>query len=165
EPAIFSYNAAMAPPHEGRMDATTAAKERAEQLIGRTLSERYRIVELIAMGGMGAVYRGEHLTMRKNIAIKVLHPEIEDFPEMVARFEREAVAGAHVQHPNVATASDFGSFDGESRFLVLELVDGITLRQLIDRGPVPPARACRIARHVAAGLAAVHDKGIVHRDI
>ncbi|MEQ9320991.1 MAG: serine/threonine-protein kinase, partial [Polyangiaceae bacterium] len=116
-------------------------------------------------GGMGAVYRAEHLTMRKQIAVKVLHPEVEDFPELSARFEREAVAGAHIQHPNVATASDFGTFDGDSRFLVLEHVDGITLKELIDFGPVEPERAVSIAKQTAAALAAVHDKGIVHRDI
>lgn len=149
----------------GSTERSAAAKERAAALIGRTLSDRYRIVEVIAMGGMGAVYRAEHLTMRKQIAVKVLHPEVEDFPELSARFEREAVAGAHVQHPNVATASDFGTFDGDSRFLVLEHVDGITLKELIDFGPVEPERAVSIARQVAAALAAVHAKGIVHRDI
>ncbi|HHH30919.1 MAG TPA: serine/threonine protein kinase, partial [Polyangiaceae bacterium] len=149
----------------GWTERSAAAKERAAALIGRTLSDRYRIVEVIAMGGMGAVYRAEHLTMRKQIAVKVLHPEVEDFPELSARFEREAVAGAHIQHPNVAAASDFGTFDGDSRFLVLEHVDGITLKELIDFGPVEPDRAVSIARQTAAALAAVHDKGIVHRDI
>ncbi len=142
-----------------------AARKRASELIGRTLSERYRIVSLVAMGGMGAIYRAEHLLMRKHVAVKVLHPEVEGFPELMARFEREAVAGAHVDHPNVATASDFGKFDGNSAFLVLEFIQGITVRELIDRGPVPPRRAAWITRQVAAGLAAVHQKGIVHRDV
>src|SRR5262245_1109365 len=104
-----------------------AARERAAALIGRMISDRYEILALIAMGSMGAVYRAEHVRTRKPVAIKVLHPETEDFPELVARFEREAVAGAHVDHPNVVTASDFGKFDGESRFLVLELIHGATL--------------------------------------
>ena len=97
------------------------------------------------------------------VAIKVLHPETEGFPELVTRFEREAVAGAHIQHPNVATANDFGKFDGESRFLVLEYIQGKTLRELIDEGPVAPPRAARIAEMLemsgqldmrASGLAA-----------
>jgi serine/threonine-protein kinase len=146
-------------------EGSVAARERAAAMIGRTLSDRYRIVEVIAMGGMGAVYRAEHLTMRKQIAVKVLHPEVEDFPELAARFEREAVAGAHIQHPNVATASDFGEFDEGSRFLVLEHVDGVTLSEVIDRGPLEPLRAAAIARQTAAALAAVHEKGILHRDI
>src|SRR5215207_9320293 len=146
-------------------EGSDAARKRAAALIGRTLSERYRIVSLVAMGGMGAIYRAEHLLMRKHVAVKVLHPEVEGFPELVARFEREAVAGAHVQHPNVAIASDFGKFDGGSAFLVLEYIEGITLKDLMDRGPVAPWRAASIVREVAAGLSAVHQKGIVHRDV
>lgn len=134
-------------------------------MIGRVVSDRYRIVELVAMGGMGAIFRAEHLHMHKDIAIKVLHPEIEGFPELVARFEREAVAGAHIQHPNVAAASDFGKFDGESCFLVLEYIEGMTLRDLIKRGPIPPQRAASIARQIGSALSAVHDKGILHRDL
>lgn len=142
-----------------------AASARAQALIGRTLSDRYRIVALVAMGGMGAVYKAEHLLMHKHVAVKVLHPDVEGFPELVARFEREAVAGAHIQHPNVAIASDFGKFDGGSAFLVLEYIEGITLRDLMDLGPVPPRRAASIVRQVAAALSAVHQKGIVHRDV
>jgi serine/threonine-protein kinase len=149
----------------GVAETSAAAQARAAALIGRTISDRYRILELIAMGGMGAVYRAEHLLMHKVVAIKVLHPETENFPELVTRFEREAVAGAHIQHPNVATASDFGVFDGESRFLVLEYIQGKTLRDLVDEGPVPPVRAAKIARQIAAALVAVHAKGIVHRDM
>jgi serine/threonine-protein kinase len=153
------------PIDETSAGGSAAARERAAALIGRTISERYKILDLIAMGGMGAVYRAEHLLMRKNVAVKVLHPETEGFPELVERFEREAVAGAHVDHPNVATASDFGTFDGESRFLVLEFIQGSTLRELMTHGPIPAVRALRIVRQIAAALTAVHAKGIVHRDI
>src|SRR5262245_442999 len=110
-------------------------------MIGREISERYRILELVAMGGMGAVYRGEHVHMRNQVAVKVLHPEIEGFPELVTRFQREAVAGAHIIHPNVASASDFGKFDGESYFLVLEYIRGTTLNDVMKKGPLPPPRA------------------------
>jgi serine/threonine-protein kinase len=134
-------------------------------LIGRVLSDRYRIDAVVAAGSFGAVYRGVHLHMRKEVAIKVLHPEIENFPEHVERFEREAVAGAHVSHPNVAVASDLGKFDGESYFLVQEYVRGETLRQVLDRGRLPVARAARIARQIAAALGAAHRRGIVHRDL
>lgn len=153
------------PIDESRAGGSAAARERAAALIGRTISDRYKILDLIAMGGMGAVYRAEHVLMRKHVAVKVLHPETEGFPELVERFEREAVAGAHIDHPNVATASDFGTFDGESRFLVLELIQGSTLRELMTHGPVPAVRATRIVRQIAAALTAVHAKGIVHRDL
>jgi hypothetical protein len=129
------------------------------------ISDRYRIVELVAMGAMGAVYRADHLLMHKQVAVKILHPETEGFPELVSRFEREAVAGAHINHENVAGASDFGKFDGESRFLVLEYIDGETLMDLIFRGPLRAERASNIARQLAKALGAVHDKGIVHRDV
>ena len=84
---------------------------------------------------------------------------------MLARFEREAVAGAHVVHPNVAAATDFGQLDDGSYFLVLEYVSGKTLHQVIKQGPLPPARAANVARQIAAGLHAAHVMGIVHRDV
>jgi tRNA A-37 threonylcarbamoyl transferase component Bud32 len=142
-----------------------AARARAAELIGRVISQRYRIDALLAMGGMGAVYRGHHLLLKKRVAIKVLHPETDNLPELVTRFEREAIAGAHVAHANVAAATDFGQLDDGSYFLVLEYVSGKTLHHLIERGPVPVARAVGIARQLAAGLAAVHAMGIVHRDV
>jgi len=150
--------------HEPK-DSAAAARARTVSLVGQVISNRYRIEELLAMGGMGAVYRGQHLLMHKRIAIKILHPDIENLPELVARFEREAVAGAHVQHPNVAAVTDFGVLDDGSYFLVLEYVRGITLSQLMRQGPVPAPRALRIARQLAAGLEAAHAMGIVHRDV
>jgi eukaryotic-like serine/threonine-protein kinase len=143
-----------------------AAQARAAALVGRTISDRYRIVKLVAMGGMGAIYKGEHLLMRKQVAIKVLHPDIEDFPELVARFEREAIAGAHVNHPNVAAASDFGKFDGESYFLVLEYIEGVTLSDVLaSEGTLEPLRAVTLVKQLAAALGAAHVRGIVHRDV
>jgi hypothetical protein len=100
-----------ASPVAGDASNSEAARERAAALKGRVLSDRYRIVDLVAMGGIGAIYRAEHLFMHKEVAIKVLHPQTENHAELVARFEREAVAGAHIDHPNVASASDFGKFD------------------------------------------------------
>ncbi len=140
--------------------------ERAAQMIGRVLSERYRVDELIAAGSMAAVYLGLHLKMRKQVAIKILHPSTENFPELVTRFEREAVAGAHISHPNVAAASDMGTFDDGSYFLVLEHVKGRTLRQVItESGPMSPARVIHLGRQLAAALGAAHAKGIIHRDL
>ncbi len=129
------------------------------------LSDRYRVDELVAAGAFGSVYRGVHLHMRKEVAIKILHPEIENFRELVERFEREAIAGAHITHPNVAAATDIGKFDGESYFLVQEYIRGETLRELMERGPLPPARAGRIARQIALALGAAHRHGIIHRDL
>src|SRR5262249_33860330 len=137
----------------------------AAALVGQVISERYRVDELIGAGGMGAVYRGEQIHLRKRVAIKVLHPATEKFPELVMRFEREAVAGAHVDHPNVASAIDFGRLEDHSYFLILEYIEGTRLSDLLDRGALPVARGLEIARQMADALAAVHAKGIVHRDI
>jgi serine/threonine-protein kinase len=134
-------------------------------MIGRVLSDRYRIDSVIASGAFGSVYLGAHLHMHKKVAIKILHPEVENFPELVERFEREAVAGAHISHPNVAVASDLGKFDGDSYFLVQEYVPGKTLRELMKSGPMPAERAAFIARQIAEGLAAAHRHKIVHRDL
>jgi serine/threonine-protein kinase len=145
--------------------AAVAAKVRAASMLGRVLADRYRIDEVLAMGGMGAVYRGQHVHMHKRMAIKVLHPETENFPELVTRFEREAIVGAHVAHANVASASDFGRLHDGACYLVLEYVDGVTLHEIIKRGPLEVRRAIDIAAQIAAALDAIHELGIVHRDV
>jgi serine/threonine-protein kinase len=139
-------------------------KERPE-MIGRILSDRYRIDARIASGSFGSVYRGVHLHMHKQVAIKILHPEVENFPELVERFEREAVAGAHISHPNVAVASDLGKFDGDSYFLIQEYVPGETLRDVMNRGAMKAERAAYIARQIAEALSAAHKHKILHRDL
>lgn len=135
------------------------------ELIGRTISGRYRIDAPIASGGMGAVFRGEHLHMRKRVAIKVLHAGTEGIDLLAAQFEREAIAGAHISHPNVAIATDFGELDDGSYFLILEYLRGVTLSDVIEKGPLSVERATFIARQIAAALQAVHEMGIVHRDV
>ncbi len=134
-------------------------------LVGRVVSERYRIEALIGEGGMGAVYLAEHVLMRKRLAVKVLHAEMTRMPEMVARFEREAMAAAHIEHPNVAAATDFGKLENGAFFLVLEYVEGTNLRDLIERGPLEIRRALHIAHQMASALARAHALGIVHRDL
>ncbi|MRG94068.1 serine/threonine protein kinase [Polyangium spumosum] len=141
------------------------ALERARDLIGRVISDRYRIVDLVAMGGMGAVYLGEHVLMHKRIAVKILHPESDDNPEIVARFEREALVGAHIDHPNIAHATDFGKLDDGSYFLILEYVDGKNLAEVIKEGPMKPRLVVHVARQLLLGLQAAHELGIVHRDL
>src|SRR5215470_8523989 len=103
-------------------------------LIGVTLSGRYRIERFVGEGGMAAVYQAEHVHMRKKLAVKVLHPEMSRLPEVVARFEREAMAASHIDHPNVAGATDFGKLDDGSFFLILEFVEGESLRDAINQG-------------------------------
>lgn len=142
-----------------------AALEKAQALVGRVISDRYQVEEVLAAGGMGCVYRGQHVHMHKRVAIKVLLPETENLPELVLRFKREAVAGAHIDHPNVAAATDFGKLEDGSFYLVQQYVRGATLHDIIKRGPLSPERAVRIARRIASALDACHRMGIVHRDL
>lgn len=155
---VFDYDV-------GVSDSPTSVHAREAALIGRVISGRYRIESPIAAGGMGAVFLGEHLHMRKRVAIKILHAETEGIEGLAAQFEREAIAGAHVTHPNVAIATDFGELDDGSYFLVLEYLRGVTLSSVLEKGPLAVERAVHIARQTAAGLQAAHAMGIVHRDV
>src|SRR5688572_18370241 len=132
--------------------------------VGTVLADRYRIDALIGEGGMGKVYSAEHVLMRKRLAVKVLHKELTSVPEVVARFEREAMAAANIDHPNVAAATDFGKLPDGAVFLVLEYVQGRSLREEIALGPMAVERALHIARQIASGLRGAHLHGIVHRD-
>jgi serine/threonine-protein kinase len=133
--------------------------------LGTVLDDRYRIEAKLGEGGMGSVYRVEHLLMRKRLALKILHREMTANPEMVARFEREALASAHIDHPNVAAATDFGKLDDGTCYLVLEYVEGVSLRSVVERQPMDPPRAMRIAKQILSALKRAHELGIVHRDL
>ena len=133
--------------------------------IGTLLAERYRIDALVGEGGMGKVYSSEHVLMRKRLAVKVLRRELTSVPEVVARFEREAMAAGNIEHPNVAGATDFGKLADGAVFLVLEFVSGHSLRDEIARGPFAVDRALHVARQISSALTAAHAQGIVHRDL
>jgi serine/threonine-protein kinase len=137
-----------------------------DALLGTLLAGRYRIDALIGSGGMGAVYRAKHMHMRKAVAVKVLHKEMTAFPEVVARFEREAVAAGRIEHPHVVSASDFGKLEDGSFYLVLEFIEGQSLARLVSKvGALSPLRALRITRQIVEALQAAHAVGIVHRDL
>src|SRR5580704_13220328 len=125
-------------------------------LVGSVLSGRYLVERLIGTGGMGAVYLAEHTHIHKRLAVKVLHPEMSRLPEVVARFEREAMAAAHIEHPNVAAATDFGKLEDGSFFLVLEYVEGKSLRDAMAQGPVELPRVLHVARQIASALGRAH---------
>jgi hypothetical protein len=137
-----------------------------DPLLGTVVAGRYRLEALLGVGGMGRVYRAEHVYMRKLFALKVLHGHMTLVPEVVARFEREAIAAARVEHPNVAKASDFGCLEDGAFYLALEFVEGTSLRAEIHRcGTFTVARAVDIALQIASALTAAHAEGIVHRDL
>ncbi len=148
------------------VEPSASEGDRETSIEGQVLAERYQIEELLGSGGMGAVYRGTHIHMRKAVAVKVLHREMTMHPEVVARFEREAVAAARIEHPNVATATDFGRLEDGSFYLVLEYVEGRSLRELLDtEQKLPALRALHITAQIVAALGAAHAAGIVHRDL
>ncbi|MBI3202721.1 MAG: serine/threonine protein kinase [Myxococcales bacterium] len=154
----------MSPPTTPGSDAAGSGQAD-DPRVGSVLSDRYRLDSLLGEGGMGKVYAAEHVMMRKKLAVKILHRELTAVPEVVARFEREAMAAANIDHPNVAAATDFGKLADGSVFLVLEFVQGRNLRDEIAKGPMVIERALSIARQIASGLAAAHAMDIVHRDL
>ena len=132
--------------------------------VGRVVDERYEILEAMASGSMGAVYRAERVPVGKVVAIKFLHASFANDSEFLIRFERETQVMSKLAHPNCVSVVDFGVWEG-SPYLVMDFVAGRTLRSLIDAGPIPAPRALALARQIAAGLAHAHAHEIVHRDI
>ncbi len=134
--------------------------------IGRILDDRYRVEEFLAEGGMGSVYIAEHLKLHKPVALKVIHGELVGDGEVAARFAREAMASAQLDHPHVASALDYGALPEGGAYLVMQLVRGDSVAELIEKeGAVPWPKACEIGAQVADALAAAHASHIVHRDL
>ena len=132
-------------------------------MTGKTLGN-YEIVDKLGEGGMGEVWRARDHRLQRMVAVKILPREVADDPARRARFEQEAHALGALNHPNVVTIFDVGDDEGQA-YIVSELVDGESLRALIERGPIPVRKAIDIASQIADGLAAAHALGIVHRDL
>ena len=124
----------------------------------------FGIVERIGRGGMGEVYRAHDSRLRRDVAIKVLPPDFAHDAEKLRRFEHEARAASALNHPNIVSVHDVGSVDGVS-FIVTELVEGRSLREMLENGALAPRKAVEIAAQIADGLAAAHTAGLVHRDL
>jgi beta-lactam-binding protein with PASTA domain len=135
-------------------------------LVGATLSERYRLVARIAGGGMGEVYRGHDLLLDRSVAVKLLQPSLAEDPDVVERFRAEARAAARLTHPNVVAVHDWGSEDDRTYYMVMEYVAGTDLRDvLVSRGRLEPAQAAEIVASVCDALSIAHSVGLVHRDV
>src|SRR5580698_2359208 len=124
----------------------------------------YEIQSQIGAGGMGEVYRARDSRLGREVAIKILPESFAKDAERLRRFEQESQAVAALNHPNILAIYDVGTRD-ESPYLVSELLEGESLRALLERGPIPQRKAIEYAVQIANGLAAAHDKGIVHRDL
>jgi len=133
--------------------------------LGKVVDGRYRVIEVIGRGGMGVVYRVEHLRMGKIAAMKVLHRDLVGDPEVVQRFEREAAAISKLHHPHTVQVFDFGTTAG-AMYLIMEYVRGLDLAHVIERdGPLPWSRAAPLLAQVCGALQEAHELGIVHRDL
>jgi serine/threonine protein kinase len=137
-------------------------------LAGRTdgfLLGQYRILDEIGRGGMGRVFKAEHLTMRRVVALKVLANHLTKFERSRSLFQREVRAAARLIHPNIVTAYDANQ-SGDRHYLVMEYVNGPNLQELVyERGPLPTGQACDFIRQAALGLQCAFELGMVHRDI
>jgi hypothetical protein len=130
-----------------------------------TAHPRYRVLDLLGTGGMGAVYKAEHRLMERTVALKIIHQHLVERADAVERFRQEVKAAARLSHPNIVSAFD-AEQAGDLHFLVMEYVEGTSLDRMVrTRGPLSVPLACHIARQVALGLQHAHERHMVHRDI
>ena len=139
--------------------------QQSDPLVGAVLDGRYRVDTLIATGGMSGVYRGLDLRLDRPVALKVMDSRYAGDNQFLTRFQREARAVAKLKDPGLVAVYDQG-IDGAHPFLVMELVEGGTLRELlVERGPMPPHAVSAVLSPVLSGLAVAHHAGLVHRDV
>jgi serine/threonine-protein kinase len=148
-------------------DATNAGPSPAtDPLLGYTLDAKYRLESQLGIGGMGTVYRARHLLIDRPVAVKVLNPRFVEDEAARTRFQREARAAGRLQHTNAVTVTDFGQTPDGYVYIVMELLEGRTLREILAKeAPLDAARSVSIMLQVAAAVAAAHEAGIIHRDL
>jgi hypothetical protein len=136
-----------------------------DTLVGTVLDGRYRLRAHLASGGMGAIFRAEHVYMRNELAVKVLRPELSALPDLAERFRREAEIAASLEHDHIVRVTDFGRSCDGLLFLAMELLRGESLFERMRAGPLSPAEAIPILTQICDGLDAAHALGVVHRDL
>jgi len=145
--------------------SSVEAHQQSDPLVAAVLDGRYRVDAMIATGGMSAVYRGLDLRLDRPVAVKIMDSRYAGDNQFLTRFQREARAVARLKDPGLVAVYDQG-IDGQHPFLVMELIEGGTLRELLrERGPMPPHAVAAVLRPVLGGLAVAHSAGLVHRDI
>ncbi|MBI5499664.1 MAG: protein kinase [Deltaproteobacteria bacterium] len=137
-----------------------------DPLVGTVVDGRYRVLARLSEGGMGVVYRAEHVFLKREVALKRLHRELTGHGEAVARFEREAQAAARIDHPNVCQVLDCGVGQDGAFFIAMELLAGASLdRRIAEAAPLPLAEIADVGLQLCAALGRAHELGIVHRDL
>jgi len=148
-------------------DSRANKQERYRNLVTGDIVDHYRVVERLGAGGMGRVYRVDHITLGRPYALKVLHSEVlQRDPRSIDRFVREARAASRIQHPNIIDVFDFGYLADGRPYFVMELLAGESLGELIDNhGPMEPEKALTFTKQLAAALSAAHEAGVIHSDV
>lgn len=144
------------------------ASRQTDPFIGREiLNGQFRVLQKIGTGGMGSVYRASQPAMKREVAIKILHPKLAGRKDLTSRFRREARAMSQLSHPNTARVFMYGELEEDgSLYIVMEMLEGKNLNQTVRRGgPMPPGRAIPILVQVCGALQEAHELGIVHRDL
>ena len=137
-----------------------------DPLLGQILDDKYRLEARLGVGGMGTVYRARHVLIDRAVAVKVLNPRYGEDEAARERFRREAKAAGRLQHANAVTVTDFGETSGGFVYIVMELLEGRTLREIIGReAPLESARSVSIMLQASAAVGAAHVAGIIHRDL
>jgi serine/threonine protein kinase len=137
-----------------------------DPFVGETIDEKYLVEEHLGAGGMGAVYRARHLSMDRPVAIKFLHQRFVEDEAARVRFQTEARAAVKLRHPNAISVTDFGQTSEGVVYIVMELLEGRTLREIVSReAPLETARAISIMLQASDAVAAAHEAGIIHRDL
>ncbi|HET6146347.1 MAG TPA: protein kinase [Polyangia bacterium] len=157
---------AVLPPASGEVVVGTGTGGESGDLVGRVIENRYRILRKIGEGGMGTIYAGEHVEIRKGVAIKILHPVYSKQQNLVERFRREARAASRIGHPNIIDVTDFGTTEDGCAYFVMEHLDGIDLADVLSHERrIDPLRAVRIGMQICSALHAAHNAGVIHRDL
>lgn len=147
-------------------DVSAAQNIPGDSLLGRNIEGKYRIDSKLGAGGMGAVYRAHRLLIGDDVALKILHPQHVSEPQATERFRREAQAAARLKHPNAVSIYDFGVTADGLVYLVMELIEGQSLREIIkQQGPLTPSAAAEVIGQACAALDEAHRQQIVHRDL
>ena len=136
-----------------------------DPLLGQTLGQRWRLTKRIGDGSTSVVYAAKDQTTQRRVAVKVLRPHLVDDPSARARFDRERDIGMALRHPNLVEVLDHGQLEQGRPYLIMELLDGVSLTAVLAGGAMAPSRAFHIAAQLARALEAAHAAGIVHRDI